>query len=141
MISVAFTRRPQIDRPQEQASSVVRRTQPRPVASMVTTRSWRPTVGVARHTVKTAEATPAPKGRKLRVVTPPVGVILNPVGAAAWRWITVAPRATIQPCSQPPVPQLVPLDETHKVTGALRLIASLRASAALTTSSFASDRT
>ena len=46
----------------EQTPFVVIFNQERPVESSVTTRSWLPTLGVARHTVSVAGATPTPIG-------------------------------------------------------------------------------
>ncbi|MCY1281354.1 hypothetical protein D9M70_301630 [compost metagenome] len=69
-------------------------------------------------------------------------VIRNPLGAAGWLWITVPVELrTIQPCCQPPdEAQVVPFEEAQSVTGSLRLIASLRASATPATKSLAWDR-
>src|SRR5918994_6175185 len=77
----------------------------RPVASIVTTRSSRPIVGVARHTVKAAAVAPAAVGWKLKLVIPPA-VILMPDGAAVCAFSGV-PLRMIQPCSQPPDPAQV----------------------------------
>ena len=109
------------------------------MASIVTTRSSRPIVGVARHTVKAAAVAPAAVGWKLKLVIPPA-VILMPGGAAACAFSRVPLRMT-QPCSQPPDPaQVSPSADMHSVTTALRLSASLRARYALAARSLADAR-
>lgn len=70
---------------------------------------------------------------------PPV-VMLTPEGVALCRRNVTSLR-TIQPCAQlPEAAQCSPSDEMHIVTGAFRLIASLRAKWALVTRLFAAVR-
>src|SRR5215469_7152078 len=109
---------------------------------METELSCEPTVGVERHTVKVSVVAPTPEGWKVKATAPPAGVTRKPVGAACTLWSggLPPPVVTIHPCDQLPAPQVAPSLETHSVTTASRLIASVRASCAAPTSEFATER-
>ena len=66
-----------------QVPVVVLLTDGRPVVLILTTRSLLPTLGVARHKVKTAEVAPVPVGMKSTRETPFVSVIFQPDGMPA----------------------------------------------------------
>lgn len=68
---------------QVQTPAVVLVTEGRPVVLIRTTRSLLPTVGVARHTVNTAEVAPVPVGWNTMRVTAFVSVIFQPPGMPA----------------------------------------------------------
>lgn len=63
----AATRRLRL-RDYEQLPVLVRSTEARPVALIVTFRSWLPTLGVARQTVKVSAVAPTPVGWKVKLV-------------------------------------------------------------------------
>src|SRR5215469_1414643 len=129
-------------RPQGQTPLVVVLTEARPIALMETERSCEPTVGVERQIVNVSVVAPTPEGWKNSATAPPAGVTRKPVGAfcTLCSGMVPAPVVTIHPCDQLPAPQVAPSAETHSVTTASRLIASLRASCAAPTSEFATER-
>src|SRR5262252_7428768 len=89
------------------------------------TRSFFPLLGAARQTVNEPAVASTPVGWKTNKALEPF--TWNPVTAGDPRYNTLPPLITIQPCSQPPAPQVVPVGDTHMVTGVLRLMASPRA--------------
>ncbi len=130
----------------EQVPSDVLLTEGLPVALIRTMRSSSPAAGNERHILSNAAVAPFPTGWNEIKSVALDSEIFQPAESAGWRCNTMMSgpalshdspsvdwHITIQPCSQPPLLQEVPSDDTHIETTAFRLIASPRASRALAT--------